>query len=224
MMLDWDNLLPSPPSEEGPHFSLQGEESVPPCPTEIGLCPTQPGQRKPFIDGPFRGFVPVVPLVPVKKQGEELLDSAGAAGSLLPFRADNEGRAPLYPLNPSAVILLLAWYEQTQTSLADRLAALDELGQNPPGEQLRQWATRYQGQHLNPWPLLHPEASPEGQDCDTCAHLVCQTYFIENSRRRFHWHCKLGYCLHEFGRESERIWISPPECKSYERWYPSQAR
>jgi hypothetical protein len=57
-----------------------------------------------------------------------------------------------------------------------------------------------------------------------CAHLVTRHEAIGNGRQQYHNACGLGYLILETGRGTERIWIAPPECKSHERWYPSDWR
>ncbi len=253
-MLDWDSLMPSAGPEvgqgqapiqgqaghpeaagvghgqstttgaAGQGFTPQLGQSVPPCPSEKAACPTQLGQRKANAHAGFGGFVPVVPVVPVKKQGAGYFDTAGAAGRPLSLRAQNDGQGSRYALNPAAVALLLAWCERAEVTQDERLAALDGLATLPPGEQVQAWASQCQAQRLNPWTLLHPVAPQEGMDCSQCAHLVSQQFNLEGSRRRFHWCCALGYQIHEYARGAERVWIAPPECGGYERWYPTATR
>ncbi len=58
-----------------------------------------------------------------------------------------------------------------------------------------------------------------------CVHLDSILDYVEgDERRRYRWKCKRGYLILEYGRATERIMLAPPECESWERFYPGQQR
>lgn len=160
----------------------------------------------------FRGLGTVGTLGTVGFQGEEgkLMHGAPVEG------AGREG----FALHPSAVCLLLAWARKLGASQEERAALVLGLGEMPPGEQVSYWHRVCLEADIASWKVLALEAPMEGMDCTLCKHLVSRCYPEPNSRRRFHWGCALGYMTLETGQGTERIWIAPPECQSWERWQP----
>lgn len=136
-----------------------------------------------------------------------------------PVEGAGRGR---FALHPSAVCLLLAWAEKIGVSMEELAALLSGLGGIAPGEQVRHWHKVCLEAGLAPWRVLAQVADSEGMDCTLCKHLLSRFYPEPNSRRRFHWGCALGYLVLEVGRGTERIWIAPPECQSWERWKPGE--
>lgn len=175
-------------------------------------------------------------LVPEKPFGNNELSRLGPVGPLGPVFFTGEGRktdnrAPgggaavsLFALHPAAAILLIAYCRQLEISPQEQAEALIELGQLPPGEQVRRWQMACIQQGIEPWSVLSIQAPPKGADCSLCVHLLTRQYSGDNGRRQFHWACGQGYLILETGRGTERIWIAPPECQSFERWYPSNQR
>ncbi len=74
------------------------------------------------------------------------------------------------------------------------------------------------------WQELAFDSPGGGKDCGLCAHLACVKDRVDGDRRLFHWGRRLGYQILEFGRVTERIMLSPPECESWTRFYPGPGR
>ena len=68
-MIDWDALMGGP-----------SRQSVPVCPSQNSTCPDQLGQPEPAPSADFGGFVPVVPVVPLKNQGAKEKTPRGGGG------------------------------------------------------------------------------------------------------------------------------------------------
>jgi hypothetical protein len=93
-----------------------------------------------------------------------------------------------------------------------------------PADQVRRWRGFCVREGLKPWQVLCVPAPMSGDDCTMCKHLTTMLESIGRDRQRYHWACSLGYLILEHGRGTERIWIAPPECERWERWYPSESR
>lgn len=129
-----------------------------------------------------------------------------------------------FALHPAAVILLIAYCRATDIDPEEQADLIIELGRLAPVEQVRLWQKACINKGMEPWRLLTIPASLEGHDCSLCTHLLTRQYAREGGRRQYHWACGEGYLILETGRGTERIWIAPPECTSWERWYPSDRR
>ena len=204
---------------------------VPVCPSQKPGLSQSAGQPKPSIHAGFLGGVPVVPVVPPLKQGAACLAGENhppGEGRRKVFCAENEGGGEhlqqQYPASPSALLLALAWCRQMRVSREEAAALLLDLGSQPPADQVRHWHGVCVAAGLAPWQVLNLPSQGEGTDCSCCAHLGSVAERIEGERRQFRWACKLGYLILEYGRHTERILLAPPECRSWERWYPSDQR
>lgn len=164
----------------------------------------------------LEGLRPLRPVRPLFLEGDwkEIANRAPGGGAA----------SSQFALHPSAVILLIAYCRRLDLPLHEQAAALVDLGQLPPGEQVRHWQEACIQQRIEPWTVLSIGAPMEGQDCSLCAHLLTRQFPGDSGRRQFHWACGKGYLILETGRGTERIWIAPPECQSFERWYPSDRR
>jgi len=160
--------------------------------------------------------------------------TVGALGTV-PRQRGEEKNSPTGPgegatgkrfaLHPAAVILLLEYAKKASLQKHFIIRALSDLDIMPPDEQLKTYHQACLDAGLKPWLLLTPPAPTSGHDCTVCSHLVTHQYpGGTNGRRLFNWACKLGYLILETGRGSERIWIAPPECESWERWRPTDQR
>jgi len=128
-----------------------------------------------------------------------------------------------FALHPAAVILALAYCRKVKASNDERVSTMLHLGTMPPNEQIRCWHTACIEVEIKPWEVLTLPAPSSGLDCTLCKHLLTrQLSPAGGGRRQFHWACGLGYLILETGRATERIWIAPPECKSFERWQPGK--
>ncbi len=175
--------------------------------------------------------VPDVPDVPAKNQRGSCSTSEngahGGGAELENLASENEGSSVSYPLNPAAVCLVVAACEKsprnpTPEEMGRHILSLHRL---PPAEQVRHWHGVCRKQGLLPWRVLSFESPGEGEDCGMCVHLDSILDYVEgDDRRRWHWACKLGYLILEYGRATERIMLAPPECQSWERFYPGKAR
>ena len=125
-----------------------------------------------------------------------------------------------FALNPSAVILALAYCRKVKADNNETASVLLHLEIMAPGEQIRRWHGSCLEVGVKPWEVLTLPASLSGSDCTMCKHLTTEQMASDGWRRQFHWACGLGYLILETGRGTERIWIAPPECQSYERWVP----
>lgn len=126
-----------------------------------------------------------------------------------------------FALHPAAVILVLAYFRKVKASDDKRVSAILNLETMPPGEQVKFWHVSCLDVGLKPWEVLTLKAPSSGLDCTMCRHLTTRHVAVDDGRRKFHWACRHGYQILETGRATERIWIAPPECSSYERWIPS---
>lgn len=245
--MDWGALMPAAPADSGtPERAAEGDHSGPPAgapeggrtggkqaenpenPDLFPLVPNSKGICSRSLSNK-NNDVPNVPVVPMFFSGAGPGDgsetSAAGGGAGLDFlRARKSKGAGRHRLSPAAVVMLIAWCDHTKMDRADRIDLLEALRDMPPGEQVAVWHRACEGVGLQPWKLLNLPAPDTGEDCCSCAHLVSRTFQLDGSRRRFHWGCALGYLLHEYGRGSERIWIAPPECDRFERWYPGDRR
>jgi hypothetical protein len=129
-----------------------------------------------------------------------------------------------YGIHPAAVLLVMAWSGLKEIPRDERAGLLLDLETLSPAEQVRHWHGACVQAGLKPWRIICLPASRSGQDCTMCAHLVTRYDAIGDGRKQYHSACGLGYLILETGRGTERIWIAPPECKSYESWYPSRYR
>ena len=102
----------------------------------------------------------------------------------------------------------------------EQAEAITELGYLPPAEQVRLWQQACINKGMEPWRMLTIPASLDGHDCSLCSHLLTRQYEGDGGRRQYHWACGNGYLILETGRGTERIWIAPPDCQSFERWRP----
>lgn len=221
-MLNWDALIPKGAGQLG-----QGGKVSHPVPVETASVPPQVGQVKANNGRASSGFFASVPVVPVKKQwtGKAPEEIAGAAALPQDFRAEvDEKGNTLYEANPAAVLLLMAWSRVKQASREERAAMLLDLESLPPADQVRHWHGVCVRDGLKPWQVLCLPAPLSGSDCTMCKHLTTRHEAIGKDRQRYHWACSLGYLILEHGRGTERVFVAPPECLSFERWYPSAWR
>ena len=141
------------------------------------------------------------------------------------FSARDDGDLDeVYPADPSAVLLVLAWSSRKEIPSDERAALLLDLETLPPAEQVRRWPAACLQEGIQPWRVLCRPAALSGEDCTLCAHLCTRHEAIGNERRQFHSACDLGYLILEHGRGTGRLWLSPPECRGYERWVPGPHR
>lgn len=221
-MLDWGALIPEKGGPAG-----HGAEMSQPVPVKTASVPLVAGQAKASNGGAYGGFLASAPLVPLKnhRAGKEAEKVAGAAAGPQPFRAEvSEKGNSIYRASPAAVLLLMAWARAKQASREERAAMLLDLETLPPTEQVRHWHRVCVGEGLKPWQVLCLPAPVWGDDCTRCKHLTTRDEAIGEDRRRCHWACSLGYLILEHGRGTERVYVAPPECESFERWYPSEFR
>lgn len=125
-----------------------------------------------------------------------------------------------FALHPGAVILALAYCRKVKASNDETVSALLSLEATAPGEQVKVWHSACIDVGIKPWEVLTIPAPASGLDCTMCKHLTTRQLIGIEGRRQFHWACRLGYLILETGRSTERIWMAPPECRSYERWQP----
>ncbi len=169
-------------------------------------------QRKPLQHKAFDGLDTVGTLGTADFQGGESQKGDGAPGG---------GAArERFALHSSAVILALAYCRKVEADNDETVSILLHLDTMPPGEQVRRWHGSCLEVGVKPWEALTLPAPTSGGDCTKCKHLITRQMASDGCRRRFHWACGLGYLILETGRGTERIWISPPECSSWERWQP----
>ena len=127
-----------------------------------------------------------------------------------------------FALHPAATILAMAYCRKLKASNDERASIIIRLESMSPGEQVRYWHSACIDVGIKPWEVLLIPAPASGLDCTKCKHLTTRQMASDGGRRLFHWACGLGYLILETGRATERIWIAPPECQSYEQWVPSQ--
>lgn len=150
---------------------------------------------------------------------------AGAAVLPQEIRAETAAEVgACYPAHPAAVLLVLAWSRSKQVDTDERAALLLDLERMPPADQVRRWHGACVLDGLKPWQVLYLPAPQWGDDCTRCKHITTRHEAIGNDRRRYHWACQHGYLILEHGRGTERVFVAPPECQTFERWYPSEWR
>ena len=230
-MLDWASLIGAPAEgKTGENLT----EVAQPGPK----CPSLSQQKGPVSHPDWDRINPVtardtddlersVPTVPVKKQGRGKREekSGGAAAQPQDFRAEvSDGFSTTHPAHPEAVLLVMAWSRLKQYPSDERSALLLNLETMSPAEQVRHWHGVCVNDGLKPWHVLCLPARLSGSDCTLCRHLTTRFEAIGEGRRCYHWACDLGYLILESGRGTERIWIAPEECESFDRWYPSDQR
>ena len=225
--------------EENPENSPKWDKVSHRVPPKKASVPLIVGQPNPSNEADYSRFFESVPLVPLKKQGRGKEDDdnvkpfAGEAADCSNLcaekRQDRQGDnsehpALNYPANPAAILLLLAWTKANKASRKGRIALLLNLETIPPADQIRVWHHRCLESGIKPWHVLCLPAPSQGQDCTLCKNLSTRHEAICSDRKQYHWACDQGYLILEWGKGTERIWIGPPECQSYERWYPSDWR
>ena len=178
-------------------------------------------------------FDEVCPPKPLQHNGFSELGTLGTVGTVdfqggdygTGYRAPGGGAAKNeFALHPSAVVLLLAYCRALGIHPAEQAELILELGKLSPGEQVKHWQAACIAKGIQPWQVLTIQAPMHGHDCSLCSHLITRQFAGDGGRRQFHWACGKGYLILETGRGTERIWIAPPECQSWERWYPSDQR
>ena len=223
-MLDWDSLIPD---RAGQHDAPTGTK----CPTvshqKQAVSHPKWDSSNPVTARLTDEFLPSVPVVPLKEQGrgkeEEKIGEAAAQPQ--DFRAEvREDYKGIYPAHPAAVLLVMEWSRLKQLPKEERAGLLLNLEELPPAEQIRHWHGTCLAEGLKPWQVLCLPASLAGADCTRCRNLHTKHEAIGDGRVQYHWACSLGYLILEQGRGTERVWIAPPECKSFDRWYPSDWR
>ena len=234
-MIDWDSLIgPSTDDKAGAvERKIAGDGTK---------CPTV-SQPKRQVSHPrwdslnsvtaklTAEFYPSVPLVPLKKQGrgkqegKNENETGGAAVEPQGFCAEiGKDQVTTHPAHPAAILLLMAWSRFRQIPSIERADLLLALETMAPADQVRRWHDACVDAGLKPWHVLCLPAPMSGKDCTRCRHLTTRHEAIGKERVQFHWACGLGYLILEHGRGTERLWIAPPECKCFERWYPSEQR
>ncbi len=213
-MLDLESLFSSQPATAAvssftpanDNSGHSGHNGTPPILDQV--CPPKPLQHKAFstID---------------TADTSDTVGFQGGEGEQT-VRAPGEGAARNdFALHPAAVILVLAYFRKVKAPSDERVASMLCLETMPPGEQVKRWHTACIDVGVKPWEVLMIPAPASGLDCTMCKHLTTRQMANDGDRRQFHWACGLGYLILETGRGTERIWIAPPECQSYERWIPS---
>ena len=203
--------------------------SLPPPATVFGS-DLSPGQaRHSGHNGNTPYFDQVCLPNPLQHKAFSVIDTADTADTVH-FQGGEDGqdqRAPdggaavsYFALHPAAVILALAWCRKVRAANDERAAVLLHLQTMTPGQQVRHWHLLCLEAGLKPWEELLIPAPASGLDCTMCKHLTTRQMTGESGRREFHTACGLGFLILETGRGTERIWIAPPDCKSYERWRP----
>jgi len=223
-MLNWDALMPD---RAGQHEADTGTK----CPTvsqsKRPVSHPEWDSSNPVAERDAGMFLSSVPVVPLKKQGrgKEEEKTGEAAAQPQDFRADmSEDGSRSYPAHPAAVLLVMAWARLKQIPKDERAGLLLDLEALPPSEQVRYWHGVCLADGLKPWHVLYLPAALSGSDCTRCRNLITRHEAIGNGRVQYHWACHLGYLILEHGRGTERIWIAPPECVSFDRWYPADYR
>ena len=219
-MLEWDTLMRASPAQ----IPSGTGKNCPTCPTEKGpVSHPEWDSLKPVTARDTGDLSVRVPLVPLKKKGRGKAEDEAGAAAVGPqdFRAE-DGRA--YELHPAAVLLLMAWAKVKALPCDETAALLLGLQTLEPGDQVRQWHSACLAVGLKPWRVLHRPAVLQGEDCTRCRHLITRLDVIGEERQAYHWACAHGYLILEHGRGTQRIWIAPPECKRFVRWYPSDWR
>ena len=205
--LEPSSVKPDSPPATGGEVGHSGHNGLTPVFDEV--CPRESLQRK-----AFDGLGTVGTLGTVDFQGGEGQKGYGAPGG---GAVRNE-----FALHPAAVILVLAYCRKVKASNEEKMSTLLNLETLSPGDQVRYWHSVCIEIGLIPWEVLMIPAPTSGLDCTMCKHLTTRQMAGNGERRKFHWACGLGYLILETGRATERIWIAPPECQSYERWIPAR--
>lgn len=227
--MDWAALIPDRRTGT-PETDAEAPETAArlgTIPTSFGGCSHPANECNQRSINGLSDVFPLFPLYPPLETGPGLEGrekSPGVAGRPVQIRARNEGDQPRFPLHPAGVVLCLAWCDAIGADAGERAAALEVMTTTPPAEQVKRWHGACVAKGLKPWELICTKAPAEGTECGQCKHLTSREFRRADERRCFHWACALGYLLHEYGSGSERIWIAPPECESWERWYPSDQR
>lgn len=179
------------------------------------------------------GLGEVCPPKPLPHKEFDGLGTAGTVGTLEIQGGERRSRSESpgggaarneFALHPAAVVLVLAYCRKVRATGNDKVSALLHLEAMPPGEQIRCWHSACVDVGLKPWEVLMLPAPSSGLDCTMCKHLTTRQIASDGGRRQFNWACGLGYLILETGRATERIWIAPPECSSWERWRPGLGR
>ena len=218
-MIDFDALVAKNAGQPG-----QVAGGCPAVPVEAASVPVAPGQVKPSNGEACSRFFASVPVVPVENQwtGNDPENRAGEGGAQQCFCAEvDEDEKSNNEENPAAVLLLLAWARVKEATREERTALLSNLSTMTPADQVRHWHGVCLRAGLKPWHVLFRPAPTWGNDCTRCQHLTTRHEAIGEDRRRYHWACGLGYLILEHGRGTERIYVAPPECESFERWFPA---
>lgn len=204
--LEPSSITPDSPRIDGGEVGHSGHNGLTPVFDEV--CPRKSLQHK-----EFDGLGTAGTLGTVDFQGSEGQKGYGAPGV---GAVRNE-----FALHPAAVILALAYCRTVKASSEERASILLSLHTVSPGEQVRYWSLACIEVGVKPWEVLMIPAPSSGLDCTMCKHLTTRQMAEKGGRRQFHWACGLGYLILETGRATERIWIAPPECQSFERWVPA---
>lgn len=218
-MIDFDALVAKTVGQVG-----QQAGECPTVPPEPASVPPEVGQSKPSNGKAYSGIFESVPVVPVKNQwtGNDHENRAGEGDAQQSFCAEvDEDEKSNNEENPAAVLLLLSWARAKGASMEERAAMLLDLSKLAPADQVRHWHGVCLRDGLKPWHVIYRPAPTWGDDCTRCKHLTTRHEAIGEERRRYHWACGLGYLILEHGRGTERIFMAPPECESFERWYPA---
>lgn len=216
--------------EDSRSFPSSNSDLFPPVPTKTEVCSHLADTEKTFHNNALCNLFPLFPVFPLKNSGREVqtgeTDTPGAAGRPENPRARNGGvrgtaRAIRYPLHPQATTLTIAWARAAEATLPELVAFLAGLTKDPMPDQLRVVGDLCRERGLVPWKLLTYPSPGEGAECMGCKHMTSANGYLDGSRRYFRWACGKGYQIMEYARESERVAIAPPECESWDRWYPS---
>lgn len=208
--------------------NLEAQATEPESPSPTGLEVGHSGHN-----GNSPDFVEVCPPKPLQHNGLDELGTLGTVGTVnfqggdykTGYRAPGGGAASNnFALHPSAVMLLIEYCKIQGVNRAEQAELILGLGEMHPNEQVRVWQLACIQKGIQPWKILSIAAPMDGHDCSMCAHLSTRQFEGESGRREYHWACTKGYLILETGRATERIWIAPPECSSWERWYPGSMR
>ena len=220
-MIEWDQLV-GPTQQDAGRLDLPKTGTYcPGCPGSKDMQKSSPGQQESINHAGFRPVVPAVPLVPAKKDREGLSDlstiAPGGDGASDSICAAN-------PVNMVAALLCIAWCKRNAKSKRETLGLLLDLGNMQQADQVRHWHNECLAAGIKPWHVLYQESGYKGEDCGMCKHLESLNDTVQGTRRRYFWKCSLGHPILEYGRYTERILLAPPECSSWDRWYPSAQR
>ena len=220
-MIDWDQLVGQTSHDSGRSDLLKTGTNCPDCPGARDMQKSSPGQQDSSNRAAFGPVVPAVPLVPAKNDREGLSDisntAPGGGGASDSICAANS-------VNMAAALLCIAWCKRNAKGKQEALELLIELGTMQQVDQVRHWHNECLAEGIKPWHVLYQESGYKGEDCGMCKHLESLNDTVQGTRRRYFWKCSLGYPILEYGRYTERILLAPPECSSWDRWYPSAQR